>query len=128
MSAEQIEAERRNKALIREVFEDGFAEINGREYRFAKTTHKKRRKVFAFYTKITPLMRANDFSFLDWPEWEAVEEVVGNIVTYDGLQLSKVGGDRTEGHWDKYPGDFITFVSIALPTIAYPFFPESGGS
>ena len=114
-------------SMIKAVYDDGLAEINGREYVFSKTTHKKRRKVFAFYTKVTPLIQLRDFSFLDWPEWEVVEEVIGNIVTFDGMQLTKVGG-REESHWDKYPGDFITFISTALPVISYPFFPESGGN
>ena len=127
MTPEQTEAAKKGKAMIKEVFDDGFAEINGREYKFSKTTHKKRRKIFAFYTKVTPLIQAGDFSFLDWTEWDIVEDVIGNIVTHDGLQLSKTGG-REESHWDKFPGDFITFVSIALPVIAYPFFPESGGN
>ena len=109
-------------ATIKAVYDDSCAEINGREYVFTKTTHKKRRKVYAFYTKITPLVAKGDFSFLDWPEWEILEEVIGNIVTFDNMQLTK-----SKDHWDKYPGDYLQFITTALPVISYPFFPESGG-
>ena len=110
-------------AMIKEVYDDSCAEINGREYIFTKTTHKKRRKIYAFYTRITSMVEKGDHSFLDWAEWEVLEEVIGNIVTFEDVQLTK-----SKDHWDKYPSDYLQFIMIALPVISYPFFPESGGS
>jgi len=114
-----------NKAmeLIKAVYDDGFAEINGREYELTKTTHKKRRKVFAFYSRVTPLIEKRDFSFLDWPEWETLEDVIGGIVLHDGVQLSK-----RPDHWDQFPGDYLQFISVILPVLAYPFLSASVGN
>lgn len=104
-------------AKIKEVYDDGCAEINGRKYEFSKTTHKKRRSIFAFYSRITNLVSDGDFSFLDWADWDTVEGKINDMITIDGLQLSKI-----PGHWDKYPADYISFIAIAMPVISFPFF------
>lgn len=114
------------KALdtIRAVYDDGVATINGRDYKFTKTTHKVRRKIFGFYTKIAPVMKANkeDFSWLDWSEFDAIEALLADIVTVDGSLLSKM-----PNHWDEHPGDYLTFLSTALPVVSYPFLDASPG-
>lgn len=107
--------------IIKETYTDGFAEINGRKYEFSKTTHKKRRSIFAFYSKIASLVQNGDFSFLDWAEWDTVETKICEMVMIDGMQLSK-----KIGHWDKHPSDYIQFISVALPVISYPFFAVNG--
>jgi hypothetical protein len=105
------------QAMFRDIFEDGEAEINGRKYRFTSMTHKKRRKVFAFYTKIAGRAESNDFSFLDSPEFEAVEAVINDTVLFNDSRLTVIG----DSHWDKYPGDYMAFIVTALGVISYPF-------
>lgn len=103
--------------MIKAVHDDGEAEINGRKYAFHKMTHKKRRKVFAFFTAIGQEVSAGNMSFLDSPGYEAVEAVIFNAVSYEGSLLSKLG----DQHWEEHPDDYVTFIQIALQVISYPF-------
>jgi len=111
--------EDRAKAMVRAVYEDGEATINERTYRFTKMTHKKRRRVFAFYTRVMHQIRNNDFSFLDSPEFEPVESVIMECTSYDHSLLAKLG----DAHWEKYPDDYLTFISTAMAAMSYPFMP-----
>lgn len=108
-------------AMVRAVFEDGEAEINGRVYTFNRMTHKQRRKVFAFYSRVAGAVQRQDFSFIDAPEFEPVEKVINDVVTFDGSLLSRLG----DAHWEAHPDDYLTFLGTALPVISYPFFPAS---
>ena len=108
------------RALIQAVYMEGEATINERVYKFLKMTHKKRRKVFSYYTKISHMLLNKDMSFLDSPEFEAVEQVVNESVMYNDSLLSNLG----DSHWEKYESDYVTFIMTALPAISYPFFPE----
>lgn len=106
-------------AMIRAVFEDGEAEINGNIYRFMAMTHKKRRKVFAFYTSVQDQVAVKNMSFIDSPEFEPVEAIINDSVTYMDSLLSRLG----DQHWENHPADYITFIMTALPVISFPFFP-----
>ena len=117
---QQAEQAEQAREMIKAIYDDGEAEINGRKYRFTSMVHKKRRKVFSYYSHVAPQLEANDFSFLDSPEFEAVEEVINNTVMYNDSLLSRLG----DAHWEKYPGDYLTLMGIALSVISYPFFPE----
>lgn len=110
------------KSMIQAVYDDGFAEINGREYTFTKTVHKKRRKVFAFYTSIQSQLQNQDFSFLDLDKWAEIETLLGDIILFDGVQINK-----RPNHWEEFPQDFIGYVGTALPVICYPFLGVSSG-
>ena len=112
MSGEQEKA----LAQIKAVFDDGVAEINGREYTFGKFDHKSRRKVFAFYSKIQPMIKVGDMSFLGWSDWGDIEKVINSHVTLSGMQLSKL-----DAHWDNHPGDYLKLITISLGVISYPF-------
>lgn len=109
--------------MIKAVYEDGEAEINGRTYTLAKTTHKKRRKVFAFFTKYGTQMEKGDFSFLETPEFAEVEKVMNNVILFDGQMIS-----RLEQHWEEYPEDYMLFVTTFLGAISYPFLKGVAGS
>lgn len=111
----------RAKAQIKAVFDDKEAVINGRKYKFLKMTHKQRRKVFAFYSRIANRVQVGDFSFLDTPEFDAIEEIVASVVMYEDSLLFILG----DSHWEKYPTDYVTFITTALPVISYPFFPDA---
>ncbi len=102
--------------MIRAVYEDGLAEINGREYCITKMMHKKRRKVFAFFTHVQADLQKQDFSFLDTDRWDSVEIIIENAVTFNGSLLAKL-----PEHWDTYPQDYLLFVSTMLGAISFPF-------
>lgn len=102
--------------MIKSVYIDGVAEINGREYKFSKMTHKQRRKVFAFYTSIISKVKRKDFSFLDSDSFESVEAVINNVVSFDDSLLSRID----ETHWNKHPNDYVPFITTALAVISYP--------
>lgn len=111
------------QAMLKAVHDDKCAEINGRSYQITELTHKKRRKVFSYFTHIQKDISNGDFSFLDSPQWESVELVIENVVLFNGSLLSKI-----PDHWDKYPQDYILFVPTMLGAISYPFLAENSGS
>jgi len=115
--------EQREKAvaMVRAVYEDGEAEINGRKYKFHKMTHVQRRKVFAFYTSIAPQLRADNMEFLDTPQYAAVEEVMWSNISFDGVALNKA-----RDHWDEFPEDYVQLVATSLGVISYPFTRAAG--
>jgi hypothetical protein len=115
--------EQREKAvaMVRAVYEDGEAEINGRKYKFHKMTHVQRRKVFAFYTSIAPQLRDDNMEFLDTPQYAAVEEVMWSNISFDGVALNKA-----RDHWDEFPEDYVQLVATSLGVISYPFTRAAG--
>lgn len=115
--------EQREKAvaMVRAVYEDGEAEINGRKYKFHKMTHVERRKVFAFYSSVAPQLREDNMAFLDTPVYAAVEDVMWSNISFNGLTLNKL-----RDHWDEFPEDYIRLVATSLAVIAYPFTRAAG--
>lgn len=103
-------------AQIRGVYEDGEAEINGRVYKLHKMTHVDRRKVFAFYTSVQHQANAQNFSFLDTPQFAAVEDVMWKSVSFDGATLNKL-----RDHWEEYPEDYIQLVTVTMGVMSFPF-------
>ena len=103
-------------AMIKAVYDDGVAEINGRKYKFTNTTHLVRRKIFSFFTSIQSELEAGNFSFLDSSNFEPVEIAINKIITYDDNLL-----DKSPDHWEKYPEDYLQFISVAMGVISYPF-------
>ncbi|HHA3806987.1 TPA: hypothetical protein ACXL3W_004355 [Yersinia enterocolitica] len=110
--------EKQNKALemIKAVYDDGYAEINGNRYDFAKMTHKKRRKVFAFFTGIASELSRQSLEFLDTERFEEVERLMFDYVLFDDVQLSK-----QPDHFESYAGDYIMLITTALQVISFPF-------
>jgi len=105
------------KKMIKDIYDEGVAEINGREYKFTVMNHKKRRKVFAFYTGVAASLHNNDYSFLALPEFEPVEAIVNDSVTFNDSLLSRLG----DKHWEEYACDYLAFIGVALAVISYPF-------
>lgn len=114
--------EQQKKALvmIQAVYDDGFAEINGNRYDFGPMTHKKRRKVFAFFTGIASELTRQSMEFLDTERFDEIERLMFDYVLYDGVQLSK-----QPDHFESFPGDYIMLITTALQVISLPFM---GGS
>jgi hypothetical protein len=115
--------EQREKAMamVRAVYEDGEAEVNGRKYKFHKMTHVERRKVFAFHTSVQRQMSSQDFSFLDTPQYAAVEEVMWANISFDGVTINKA-----RDHWEEFPEDYINLLSVAMGVMSYPFIRAAG--
>lgn len=104
-------------AQIKAVYEDGEVTLpSGRSYTFTKATHKKRLKVFSYFTGVREMISRQDFSFMGTEEYDRVEAIISDLVLYDGTLLSK----RTN-HWNEFPQDYMLFVTTALGVISYPF-------
>lgn len=103
--------------MIAAVYKDGFAEIHGRKYSFMKMQHLKRKQVFAFYTHVKFLINDGDFSFLTSREFEPIERIISDYVTFDGMQISKL-----PDHWEACPEDYVQYICTALAVISHPFF------
>lgn len=110
--------EQQNKALemIKAVYNDSFADINGNRYEFASMTHKKRRKVFAFFTGIASELSRQSMEFLDTERFEEIERVMFDYILFDGVQLSK-----QPDHFENFSGDYILLITTALQVISLPF-------
>lgn len=102
--------------MIKQVFDESQAEINGRKYDFAKFVHAERRKVFAFASTVQYQLAAGDFSFLEAPAYAPVEKMMFDKILFEGGQLSK-----RPNHFEDYPEDYIMLVTTALQVISYPF-------
>jgi len=101
---------------IKDIYEKGQFSLNGAIYHILNMTHKQRRKVFAYFTSIHKQLSVGDFGFMDTVEFDAIEETISNLVTYDGSLISKI-----PNHWDQHPGDYMTFVITTMGVISYPF-------
>ncbi|MBE0469596.1 MAG: hypothetical protein IBX55_08850 [Methyloprofundus sp.] len=100
---------------VKEAYEASFDDINGRKYEITKTPHRDRQVVFAFYSEIQKKC-GGGFEFLSWPTYPAIERILCDRLTFEGVQISK-----RKNHWDDYPEDFLQFVQIAMGVISYPF-------
>lgn len=107
--------------MIKAVYEDKVATINGRDYGFTPFTHKERKRVFAFYSLVAKELQKENFSFMDTPKMEEIEKILMDRITYEGVQLSKF-----EKHFEKYPEDYVQFIVTALPVVSYPFLRGNG--
>lgn len=117
MTDEEKQKEQQNALTqIKAVFDDGVATINGRDYVFTKATHKKRLKVFSYFTGVREMMARHDFSFMGDDSYDDIEKTVGELVTFEGSLLAK-----KPNHWNEYPEDYMKFMTTALGVISYPF-------
>lgn len=111
----------RSMETIKAVYDDGFAEINGREYHFLKMRHEQRKAVFAYFTSIQHEVSQGNHSFLVDPAFKGLEKQIINAhVTFDDSLLAKL-----PEHWDEHPQDYLIFVTTALAVFSYPFMPAS---
>lgn len=113
-----ITQDMKSKALetIKKVYEDKEAEINGRKYNFMSMTHKKRLKVFSYTMACQSKLNQNDFSFMATDEFDSMSEIIENHVVFKDMVLSKI-----PKHWEKFPEDYIKFITTAMMVISYPF-------
>jgi hypothetical protein len=102
-------------ALIKGVYEDNLATINGRDYSFINLNHKKRLEIFAFLTGKKEKIARGDFSFMATEEWNRIAVKIENSVLYDGELISK-----RKDHWEEFPSDYAKLMLIALQAIRNP--------
>jgi hypothetical protein len=106
--------------MIKAVYDDGKATINGRDYEFAKFTHGERVQVFSYYSRIQHMLPMGNYSFLTDDDFKKVEKLISDKVLFNGIQLSK-----QPNHWEAYPADYLQLITAALGVISYPFFPAN---
>lgn len=102
---------------IKQAYESGVTEINGREYEFDKINFRNARKVFAFFSSIVGGLEANDISFIDSAEFDAIEKIIRQHTLFDGHLLQKLG----DAHFEEFSEDYISFVIVAMGVFSYPF-------
>lgn len=106
-----------NKDAIKEAYESGVIEVNGREYEFDSMNFRDRRKVFAYFTSVGSKVEGGDLSFIDSSAFDDIEKVIRRYSLFDGHLLSKLG----DKHFDDYPEDYLEFTITAMGVISYPF-------
>lgn len=109
--------------MIKSVYEDKQAEINGRKYDFMAMTHKKRLKVFSSFMTWKNQLENQDFAFMCTDQFDLVSGIIDEHVAFDGMQLSKL-----PKHWERFPEDYLMFTLTAIQVISYPFLKGNLGS
>ena len=104
------------KAQVKAAFDDGCAEINGRRYEFGQITHLQRRPVFSYWSHIQRIVERGDFSFMEDPAFAGIEKILSDVITYDGMQISK-----RKNHWDEFPQDYVNWCVSGMAVLSYPF-------
>lgn len=112
------DTQRKSMEMVKSVYDDGVATINGSDYYFTKCTHTERKKVFAFFTEVQAEVASGSFAFMGRSDFEAIERIICSRVTYQGMQLTKI-----PNHWDddEHADDYLQFVTTAMAVISYPF-------
>lgn len=108
----------KNTKILKGVHEDKLATINGRDYKIAQFNHRKRSKVWAYFSSISPLMELGNFNFMDTPKFREIETLIFENTLFEGSKLSAT-------HFETYPQDYIRYVTTMMGAISYPFFAAS---
>lgn len=101
---------------VRQCYEDGTAEVNGRSYKFCNINHKKRLKIFGYSSKIKGYLQEANLSFLGSDEQLKIEDLMFSNMTFNDSRLSGI-----DNHFDKYGEDYIPLFTMALSVFSYPF-------
>lgn len=100
---------------IKEIYEQGFIEINGREYYFEKAKHRERIKVFAYFSQIQSDIAVGNFHFLDDDKFKRTMRIIDKYFLYDDIPI-----DKREGHFDQYEEDFLEYVAFSMTLFCFP--------
>lgn len=107
-----LELDDDRKNLIKEIIDDGVMEINGHKYSIMKFNHKTRLIILEFLHK----MEAGK-AMIGGADWQFIEKELCQRITFDEMQISKL-----PDHWEgEHAEDYITFMTMALQVVAYPF-------
>jgi len=104
--------------MIKQVYDDKVAEINGNSYYFTNCSHQKRLRIFGYSTKIKDDLANENFSFLSTDEWRSIEKDILSTILFDNEVLSKKANHFEQ---DKYISDYLILITTALAVISYPF-------
>ena len=115
MSKEELTLQEQAQEQIKAIYDDGVAEINGREYKFTDMTFSERRSVFAYTSKVKHLLANQNLSFIDDDGFKKIETIIHKRVTLDGDSLNK------KNPFNEFTEDYIQFTIIAFGVISYPF-------
>ena len=102
--------------LIKQIIDDRCITIHERNYNLTPTTHERRVKVLAFFTKIQKQLTDGDFTFLVDKDYKEVEKILTDCTLFENGILTK-----EVNHWEKFPEDFLIYVTNMLVVISYPF-------
>jgi hypothetical protein len=100
---------------IKNTFETGRMEINGRTYRFHPMVHAQRKKVLGFVLQHQGELQAGGLP-LGSPELDAVEAVIHSVTSCDDVILAK-----DSEHFEAFAEDYLEFTLSALAVVIYPF-------
>jgi hypothetical protein len=100
-----------DKELIKECYEAGEFTIHERTYKMLPVPHASALKAVGYAQRAE-----NKGMMIGDSEWMAMEAHITKFFSVDGSILCK-----KPGHFEKYPEDYMTFVTYALAVIAYPF-------
>jgi len=104
---------------IKEVYADGFAEINGRKYVFCDVNHKTRLKIFGFAQSKQRELATGQLSFVGTDEYFAIEDLMFKNMTFEDERLSKARDEKK--HFEAFGEDYIILISTAMQVFSYPF-------
>jgi hypothetical protein len=103
--------------LLKLVYENKYAVINGRKYKISTFTHKKRLKVFAYFTSVNVLIESHNYSFMDSDKFDEIETLIFENTTFENCKL-------TAKHFEKYEFDHVKYIVNMLGGISYPCFAD----
>ena len=96
---------------LKECYEAGEFTINERVYVMLPVPHAQALKVMGYAQR-----SENGSMMVGDNDWMAMESLLTKYFSVDGSILAKFSG-----HFEKYPEDYMTFVSYAIGVITYPF-------
>jgi hypothetical protein len=112
MSIEKAKA--KSLSLLKEIDTDRYAEINGRRYDLLNFTHRKRVKVWAYFSSVSSMIESGNYGFMGSDEYVEIENIIFNHTAFEKSAL-------TGKHFEKYEEDYLMFISVMLGAISYPF-------
>ena len=100
-----------DKELVKECYEAGEFTINERIYKMLPVPHASALKAIGY-----ALRAENGTMMVGDSAWMEMEAHITKFFSVDGSILCK-----SPGHFEKFPEDYMTFVTYALGVIIYPF-------
>jgi hypothetical protein len=97
---------------MKAIAADGVLEVNGRVYKIGKYTHAKRVKVLASFS----MLDSGNLTCLGTPDFVRGEQVFMSNLIFDDMAVSRI-----DGHFEKYPEDYLTVMALGMGAVCVPF-------
>jgi hypothetical protein len=104
--------------IFQKIDKDKKMTINDRDYHMLKFTHTERELVFGFFSSIQKQVEKGDFGFLMNDTYQRIKPIIFEHFTFDNLKI-------TDKHFEKYPADFLVFLTNSMGAICHHFFLEN---